>query len=85
MARFWVTGLLFALGAVGCMTFGAILLKGVKQAPIEVLPLQYGMGLLLCILFVPFAPMKFELTTNFLIPLAWLGILISVVATLLFY
>jgi drug/metabolite transporter (DMT)-like permease len=84
MARFSVTGMLFALGALGCMTFGAILQKGVKQAPIEVVPLQYGMGLLLCMLFVPFEPMKFELTTNFLIPLAWLGILMSVVATLLF-
>jgi drug/metabolite transporter (DMT)-like permease len=53
--------------------------------PIEVLPLQYGIGLLLCALFIPFEPTKFELTTGFLIPLAWLGLLISVVATLLFY
>jgi drug/metabolite transporter (DMT)-like permease len=85
VARFSVAGVIFALAALACMTFGAILQKGVKQAPLAVLPLQYAVSLLLCLCFVPFEPFEFELTTAFLIPLAWLGIVISVVAQLLFY
>jgi drug/metabolite transporter (DMT)-like permease len=85
MARFSLTGIAFALGALGCMTSGAILQKGVQQAPLQVLPLQYAISLLLCLLFVPFKPFEFEFTSSFLIPLLWLGIVISVIAQLLFY
>lgn len=84
-ARFSADGMIFALGALVSMTFGAILQKGVKQAPVEVLPLQYAVSLLLCLCFVPFKPFDFELTVGFLIPLVWLGIVISVIAQLLFY
>jgi drug/metabolite transporter (DMT)-like permease len=84
-ARFSAGGMIFALGALASMTSGAILQKGNKQAPIEVLPLQYAVTLLLCLCFVPFKPFEFELTAGFLIPLAWLGIVISVIAQLLFY
>lgn len=85
MARFSVTGVGFALSALGCMSVGAILQKGIHQAPLEVLPLQYAISLLLCLLFVPWQPFVFELSGGFLIALLWLGIVISVAAQLLFY
>jgi drug/metabolite transporter (DMT)-like permease len=85
LTRFSVTGIAFALAALGCMTIGAIFQKGLRQKAVEVLPLQYGTSLLLCILFVPFQPIVIEFTASFLIPLVWLGVVISVVAQLLFY
>jgi drug/metabolite transporter (DMT)-like permease len=85
LARFSVSGMLFAVAALGCMSSGAILQKGIKQAPLEVLPLQYASSLLFCVVLVPFQPFAFEISTGFLIPLLWLGIVISVIAQLLFY
>lgn len=85
LARFSVTGMLFALAALASMTAGAILQKRVTQAPAEVLPLQYAVSLLLCCLFVPFQPFEFEPTIGLLIPLVWLGLVISVGAQLLLY
>src|SRR5215469_7839034 len=67
------------------MTMGAILQKGINQAPLEVLPLQYAVSLLLCILVTPFESLRFEFDPEFLIPLLWLGLVISVVAQLLLY
>lgn len=84
-ARFSVAGMLFALAALAAMTIGAILQKRVQQAPTDVLPLQYGCSLLLALLFVPSQPFTFTLDAGFLIPLVWMGIVISVVAQLLFY
>jgi drug/metabolite transporter (DMT)-like permease len=85
MARFSAAGMLLAFAALGCMTAGAIWQKGVQQTPMEVLPTQYGISLLLCSLLVPFKPIEFEVTTGFLIPLVWLGLVISVIAQLLLY
>jgi drug/metabolite transporter (DMT)-like permease len=67
------------------MTAGAILQKSVQQPPADVLPLQYGAALLLCAVFVPFQEFRFEMTAGFLIPLLWLGLVISVIAQLLLY
>ena len=67
------------------MTFGAILQKGVKQAPTAVLPLQYGVSLLLCLACLAVEPFRFDLSGEFLVELAWMGLVISVGATLLFY
>lgn len=78
-------GMAFALGALLCMTFGAMLQKRNRQDPTQVLPLQYLVTLLLCLLFVPFQPFHFEMTTEFLIPLLWLGLVTSVGAQLLLY
>lgn len=85
VARFSVLGMSFALGALVCMTGGAILQKRVKQAPAEVLPLQYGMSLLLCLAFVPFQPIRVEWSLGFIGPVIWLGLVISVAAQLLLY
>jgi drug/metabolite transporter (DMT)-like permease len=78
-------GALFALLALAFMTTGAILQKQVRQHPAEVMPLQYAVSLLLCLGFAPFQPVTFSLETGFVLPVAWLGLVVSVVAQLLLY
>lgn len=85
LAELSVPGMSFALGALLCMTVGALMQKRIQQAPIEVLPLQYLVTLLLCLCLVPFQPFHFEVSPGFLIPLLYLGLGISVGAQLLLY
>jgi drug/metabolite transporter (DMT)-like permease len=85
LGRSSLIGTGFALSALGCITAGAILQKTVKQPPIEVLPLQYTASLALCAAFLPFEPFKLTFDPGFLVPLVWLGLVISVFAQLLFY
>ncbi|CAG9182263.1 DMT family transporter [Cupriavidus pampae] len=85
LARFSWSGLLCAGAALLCMTSGAILQKRIAQAPADVLPLQYAVSFLACLLVVPFQPFTFEWNVGFLVPLVYMGVVISVVATLLFY
>lgn len=85
LARFSWIGLLCAGAALLCMTSGAILQKRIAQAPADVLPLQYAVGFAACLVCVPFQPFTFEVTTGFLVPLVYMGLVISVIATLLFY
>jgi drug/metabolite transporter (DMT)-like permease len=75
----------YALAALLCMTSGAMLQKRVRQAPMDVMPLQYFVSLALCLLFVPFQPIRVEWVIGFILPLIWMGLVISVGATLLFY
>ncbi|HWL86634.1 MAG TPA: DMT family transporter [Polyangiaceae bacterium] len=85
LARFSMAGMLAALAALASMTVGAILQKGITQTPMVVLPLQYGVSLLLCVVFIPFKPMVVDFTPGFLVALAYMGVIISVGATLLLY
>ncbi len=85
LARFSVAGMVFAFAALGSMTAGAILQKRVRQAPMDVMPLQYAVSLALCLVFVPFQPIHVEWRIGFIVPLLWMGLVISVGATLLFY
>ncbi|MDX7988656.1 DMT family transporter [Xenorhabdus sp. 12] len=85
LTKFSFTGTFFALAALGCMSIGAIFQKQIKQSPSEVLPLQYGVSLLACLLFIPFKPFHIEPVVGFFIPALWLGLVISVVAQLLLY
>lgn len=85
MARFSVAGMVFAFAALASMTAGAILQKRVRQAPMDVMPLQYAVSLALCLVFVPFQPIRVEWSIGFIVPLLWMGLVISVGATLLFY
>ncbi|WMD21846.1 DMT family transporter [Achromobacter seleniivolatilans] len=85
MARFSAVGMAFAFTALACMTTGAILQKRIKQAPMDVMPLQYAVSLALCLLFVPFQPVRAEWAVGLVLPLIWMGLVISVGATLLFY
>ena len=84
-ARLSLAGIGFALLALVSMTVGAILQKGIREAPGAVLPLQYGVSLVLCLACLTFEPFTFEVSVAFLVPLLWLGLVISVLATLLFY
>ncbi|KMJ45349.1 multidrug DMT transporter permease [Xenorhabdus khoisanae] len=85
LTEFSFSGTFFALAALFCMSIGAIFQKQIHQAPSEVLPLQYGVSLLLCLLFIPFKPFHIEPVIGFIVPALWLGLVISVVAQLLLY
>lgn len=85
LTKLSVLGMGYALAALLCMTFGAMLQKRIQQAPTEVLPLQYAVTLLLCLGLIPLQPVYVELNLGFLIPLLWLGLGISVGAQLLLY
>ncbi|MGO3891953.1 MAG: DMT family transporter [Paenalcaligenes sp.] len=78
-------GLLYGLGALACITFGSLRQKRIQQAPDAVLPLQYVMTLLLCVIVLPFETQTLNLDWGLVIPLLWLGLVISVAAQLLLY
>jgi drug/metabolite transporter (DMT)-like permease len=84
-ARFSVVGIAFALAALGCMTVGTLLQKGLDQAPADVLPLQYLVSLLLCLALLPLQPLRVQWTAGLAASLVAMGVVISVVATLLLY
>ncbi|WP_038162865.1 DMT family transporter [Verrucomicrobium sp. BvORR106] len=79
------TGLLYALGALVSITAGSILQKGIQQAPLEVLPLQYGCSLVLCAAVLPFQPVRVEFTPQLWVALLWLSLVISIGAQLLLF
>ncbi len=85
LTEFSFAGTFFALAALACMSIGAIFQKQIQQSPSEILPLQYGVSLLMCLLFVPFKPFHIEPVLGFIIPALWLGLVISVAAQLLLY
>ena len=84
-ARFSLAGIAFALAALGCMTAGTLLQKGLDQAPADVLPLQYFVSLLLCLALLPLQPLRVQWTAGLAASLVAMGVVISVVATLLLY
>ena len=79
------TGMLYALLALASMTAGTLMQKRITQNPLGTLPLQYLAGLLLCALFVPFQPLHVEHSAGFIVPVLWMGLVVSVLATLLLY
>lgn len=79
------TGMLYALLALTSMTAGTLMQKRITQNPLGTLPLQYLAGLLLCALFVPFQPFHVEHSAGFVVPVLWMGLVVSVLATLLLY
>lgn len=78
-------GVLFALAALICITFGAIMQKNIQQAPTDVLALQYVISLIVCLFIVPFEHFEITWNSQLIISVLFLGILISVVAQLLLY
>lgn len=78
-------GIFFALVALICITFGAIMQKNIQQAPTDVLPLQYVVSLVVCLFIVPFEHFEITWNSQLIISVLFLGILISVVAQLLLY
>jgi len=80
-----VSGVVFALAALLFMTFGAIMQKKIRQSPADVLPLQYGVSLVLCVCLLPTDVFHVSYTPAFFTSVLFLGVLISVVAQLLLY
>lgn len=85
IAHFSLVGMLCAFIALGCMTAGTLLQKGLSQPPLAVLPLQYAVGLLMCTLVLPFEPLRVDWGVAFVLPLLWMAVVISVLATFLLY
>lgn len=80
-----VSGMLFALGALLCITLGSIAQKNLRQSPMHALPLQYGLCLLASLLLLPSQDWLVEYDVGLLLPLLWMGLVISVGAQLLLY
>jgi drug/metabolite transporter (DMT)-like permease len=80
-----LAGLAYALAALACMTVGAIGQKRLNQAPIDVLPLQNAVSLVLCTGFAAAQPVAFVPSVPGIVALLWMGVVISVGAQLLFY
>lgn len=78
-------GILFAVLALFSMTLGTLMQKRITENPLGTLPLQYLAGLLMCAVFVPFQPFHFEHSSGFVLPVLWMGLVVSVLATLLLY
>ncbi|MBH3301818.1 DMT family transporter [Serratia marcescens] len=85
VVHFSPSGMLFAFIALGSMTAGTLLQKGMTQPPLAVLPLQYAIGLLMCTLALPFEPLRVDWRPEFVLPLLWMAVVISVLATFLLY
>uniref|UniRef100_UPI0018445A52 DMT family transporter n=1 Tax=Ramlibacter sp. TaxID=1917967 RepID=UPI0018445A52 len=84
-ARFGAVGLLFALGALVSISAGTLMQKRLDQAPAVVLPLQYAVSLALCAAIVPLFPVQVQWTAGLAGSVFCMGVVISVVATLLLY
>lgn len=78
-------GMAYALVALACVTTGTILQKRMPQDPADVLPLQYVIGFAVCLAIAPFQPWRVEVTAGLVMALLWMGLIISVGATLLLY
>ncbi|OAB50400.1 DMT family transporter [Pseudomonas thivervalensis] len=85
LAGMSLAGMLCGLLALVSMTAGSIMQKRITDNPLGTLPVQYLAGLVLCAVFVPFQPFHFEYSAGFLVPVLWMGLVVSVLATLLLY
>ncbi|MBC3387686.1 DMT family transporter [Pseudomonas sp. SWRI12] len=85
LAGMSLAGMLCGLLALVSMTAGSIMQKRITDNPLGTLPVQYLAGLVLCAVFVPFQPFHFEYSTGFFVPVLWMGLVVSVLATLLLY
>lgn len=84
-ARFDALGLFFAGLSLAGITVGSILQKSEDQAPWAVLPMQYMTGLVFAGAIAPFGPLHASWEPGFVLPVLWLGLVISVGATFLLY
>lgn len=78
-------GMLYALAALACISYGSIFQKRLNLPPMDVLPLQYVVSLGLCLFIAPFQPLTYEISTGFIVPVLWMGLIVSGLAQLLFY
>ena len=80
-----IPGVLFALAALLCITVGTIAQKNLQQAPMRALPLQYGLCLLGSLALLPSQHWQVNYDIGLIMPLLWMGLVISVGAQLLLY
>lgn len=80
-----IVAVIIALGCLAAITTGAILQRKIKDNPLQVMPLQYLVALLLFMTMLPFQSFHFEMDWNFWTPTLWLGLVISVIAQLILY
>lgn len=85
MAGMSILGMLFAVLALLCMTLGSMMQKRITHEPLGTLPVQYAAGMLLCAVFTPSQPFHIEHSLGFYVPVLYMGLVISVLATLLLY
>ena len=84
-ARLAPAGLLCAFAALACITLGTLMQKRLQQSPVDVLPLQYAVALAMCVALLPWTDSRVQWTTGLAVSVGWLGLVISVAATLLLY
>ncbi|MFS2160861.1 DMT family transporter [Pseudomonas sp. Pseusp122] len=80
-----LAGMLFGVLGMLSMTGGSIMQKRITSNPMGTVPVQYLAGALVCAVFVPFQPFHFEQSIGFFVPVLWMGLVVSVLATLLLY
>lgn len=78
-------GLACSLLALLSITGGSILQKNIRENPLGPLPLQYIAGLTLCLAVAPFQPLHVEWNAAFILSALWMGLMVSVLATVLLY
>ncbi|EPG39608.1 DMT family transporter [Acinetobacter colistiniresistens] len=79
----WAT--LASIMCLACITTGVILQRKISEKPWHVLPLQYAISLIFIIFIIPFQSFNFEMNWGFWIPVLYQGIIVSVIAQLIFY
>lgn len=84
-ARLGIAGLACAFGALACITVGTLMQKRLAQSPLEVMPLQYAVALAMCMVLLPVAPVRVEVSAALALSVVWLALVISVAANLLLY
>jgi len=75
----------FALACLLATTAGAILQRKIKEDPIQIMPLQYLISLLLFVVVIPVQGFHFEMNFDFWAPTLWMALVISVIAQLIFF
>ena len=83
--RFSALGVMFAGLSLLGITAGSILQKRETQAPWIVLPMQYAVGLSLAIAISPLGAFHASWHPGFVLPVLWLGLVISIGTTFLLY
>lgn len=78
-------GLACCLLALLSITGGSILQKNIRENPLGTLPLQYIAGLALCLAVAPFQPLHVEWNAALILSALWMGLMVSVLATVLLY
>jgi drug/metabolite transporter (DMT)-like permease len=80
-----LAGMLFGVLGMLSMTGGSIMQKRITANPLGTLPVQYFAGTIVCAVFVPFQPFHFEHSVGFYVPVLYMGLVVSVLATFLLY